>query len=714
MKKLLSIFCPVFVLLISIAIMIVSFFSGRIPYLNQLVTRDYQTNTNFKNWTKRSDMKMAKFSVDFLVHLEDRNSKFIAIYPYTISAGFNFMDIKSSESKIIFPKIEIYESESQAANIIRSGRNDAKGNGIFSNNDEDKMLTPVKIALSKKARDYAYEYNIVDRAKESTRKFFSRFYPNGDVQFEFEKDKEETVSIPSTYMNVKFIVADKTFERIVPEILCRDDSIFRIISKDGNNTDDGIKIGLNHWIRTKSYDGTLNEISRKSVKWMLDAYKDNPVAFFYRDPYRPNEKFLIANASNGYIDAAVYMKDGGSFFLTAEDGNVSGTKLQEDIAPNLLYLAMSAVEGYAEKSDKSGNYSDFSQAYDNACFKLNKVLGEKADDISLVYDTSIVYDIENMKKAYGEESQYCQDVIEMDALNNVIRTRRVIPTGSESFDQGIQVLSELAKKSRDSQYLERVLNQYKSNNNLRCRLEQYYMTLAENGSCDFTRGQVEKWTDDLLGFDYLTREIIRACTQKTLRHLVRSMNSRAGESDKCIEKMDLNDCFVFFGKTYEDFIEGKQKGFGTIRNQIKQNASSKKSNVEYTENFSGDNFYVIYEYKGLGNIFTHYGLLDLRHDGLYFFDEFTEGWPGSNKAPVFIPYKNIEIAGSVIRFNTPDSVAGFLDQSEVLRNILSRLREIYIQNSKSTRIAFETALAEELIGRKYLDMTRPYYGYVQN
>ena len=191
MKKLLSIFCPVFVLLISIAIMIVSFFSGRIPYLNQLVTRDYQTNTNFKNWTKRSDMKMAKFSVDFLVHLEDRNSKFIAIYPYTISAGFNFKDIKSSESKIVFPKIEIYESESQAANIIRSGRNDAKGNGIFSNNDEDKMLTPVKIALSKKARDYAYEYNIVDRAKESTRKFFSRFYPNGDVQFEFEKDKEE-------------------------------------------------------------------------------------------------------------------------------------------------------------------------------------------------------------------------------------------------------------------------------------------------------------------------------------------------------------------------------------------------------------------------------------------------------------------------------------------------------------------------------------------
>ena len=99
---------------------------------------------------------------------------------------------------------------------------------------------------------------------------------------------------------------------------------------------------------------------------------------------------------------------------------------------------------------------------------------------------------------------------------------------------------------------------------------------------------------------------------------------------------------------------------------------------------------------------------------MYFFDEFTEGWPGSNKAPVFIPYKNIEIAGSVIRFNTPDSVAGFLYQSEVLRNILSRLREIYIQNSKSTRIAFETALAEELIGRKYLDMTRPYYGYVQN
>lgn len=294
---------------------------SKIPLVNQFVETTTNTGLYAISQLDKKELVTSSYNVDFLVSFYQSGKKTIILYPYEVEAGVNLEHVEQSKQDSL-TIITLPNAEITKANI-----DDKKGSNVIRNQvdvDYNTHIIPLKTALERRAKDLAISAGILNEANENAEKYLSKLFPKQYFRFQKENIPYDTLKVlTSPHLPVTFTYQDKNL--IDGKLIYQKDTIY---SRDDLKFKDS-KFG--YWDK---FSGTFQNLDDEILK--SDILRLRII-----NPLNPKENRIYAKAYNLYRDIIICYPN-GIYYM--EGGSESAEEHLQKVAPDILYLAMSASD----------------------------------------------------------------------------------------------------------------------------------------------------------------------------------------------------------------------------------------------------------------------------------------------------------------------------------------------------------------------------------
>ncbi len=299
---------------------VTNFLLAKIPLVNQFVETTSNTGLYAIKQIDKKELVTSSYNVDFLVSFYQSGKKTIILYPYVVEAGINleYAEQKKQDSLtvITLPNAQITKatiSNEQKDYIIREQVDIAS--------EYNKLITPLKIALERRAKDLAISAGILSDANKNAEEYLLELFNNKNIHIKKEEAPFDSLkTISASHLPITFTYQDENLTD--GKLNYQKDSIFSRIDLNLNN----IKL---------TYGGfTTFDFQEQDQSQLNSDY------LYLRliDPLNPQSQRTYIQGE--YEWGAIHFFNGLYCFL--EGSSESKEELQQKIAPDMLYLIMGA------------------------------------------------------------------------------------------------------------------------------------------------------------------------------------------------------------------------------------------------------------------------------------------------------------------------------------------------------------------------------------
>lgn len=315
---------------------------SRIPIINQFVETTTNTGLYAISQMDKKELITSSYNVDFLVSFYQSGKKTIILYPYEVEAGVNLENIEQNRidslTVITLPN----------AQITKSNLNDRKKDNVIRGQvdvDYNNHIIPLKTALERRAKDLAVSAGILKDANKNAETYLSGLFPEQYFRFQKEKTPQDTLKIlHSPHLPVGFVYQEENFTE--GKLNYKRDTIY--------NRDDLKFKGSRFGYLTTQPSITFSDRDDQILN-------SDDLVLRIIDPLNPQEKRIYANASDLYSEIVINYNNGTAYYL--EKGNTAAEEHLQKIAPDMLYMAMSAINDNEREADY--RYMEWIKEYEN-------------------------------------------------------------------------------------------------------------------------------------------------------------------------------------------------------------------------------------------------------------------------------------------------------------------------------------------------------------
>lgn len=312
---------------------------SKIPLVNQFVGTTTNTGLYAISQLDKKELVTSSYNVDFLVSFYQSGKKTIILYPYEVEAGVNLEYVEQtwqdSLTIITLPN----------AKITKANIDDKKGSNVIRSQvdvDYNTHIIPLKTALERRAKDLAISAGILNDANKNAEKYLSKLFPERYFRFQKEDIPQDTLKVlTAPHLPVTFAYQDKNLTD--GKLSYQKDTIY---SRDDLRFKD-TKFGY----LDKLY-GTFHDLDNEILE-------SDVLGLRIIDPLNPKGYRIYAKAYNLYKDVLICYPNGNTYYM--KNGSTSTEEHLQKVAPDMLYLAMSASDS---KKEADFRYMEWIKEYE--------------------------------------------------------------------------------------------------------------------------------------------------------------------------------------------------------------------------------------------------------------------------------------------------------------------------------------------------------------
>ncbi len=426
MRKLLGSIIIALALLASAAMLVWHFNPGmyknailaHIPFVKDMVQQEFKTYTSITAIQEEMKLVTAKQNLDFITVLEGKDGSYIEIATYEVKAGIDCAKItKDEEGGALLPPAEIFSADKINPLLLRNAN---KTDAAFY----EGYVKPVNTAYQQKARDYAVELHILEKAREKAQDVFSSITGSKPESAEGE-GYLASADVPFLPLKLSFAPDFLAQQHIVRQSqpsssFSRDAMVFM----PNNNVD--------NWTIRIGYTGmTYNKTFAEFYKNMYDTNtaeantgRDRVEMFRYFDPLYPKEAEILSYASDYY--RTFFLLSGGKIYYVDAVCENEQT-LAQSLSPVVIYLASSLHAIGDRRIERSGEYQAYIESYRDA----SRLIRDAADAYALDGAVSRLLPLDVL----AADGKRTRDELYIQAVADLLNRRNAVsPTGDAYFD----------------------------------------------------------------------------------------------------------------------------------------------------------------------------------------------------------------------------------------------------------------------------------------
>ncbi len=656
-----------------------------IPFFGKKEQVTFSTKTGVLDSKNLLTLKTASFNIDFLVHLEHEKGRFIALYPYQVTAGIDLrtadITTHNREVNVVLPEPRILSSSSSDISnilVLRDSLPDA-----FL--DYDAYVKPVKKAFEQKAFDEAIQEGILEKCKAHTERFLQSFFSNSTLNITYTASSDadailhiEAPSMPAVFsLSTMWKSSDIGWSVYYPPYRARDE--FYISLGDEDPFSSTVESAAPDFQKIRF--GRVMTSGKDTIASMIESAKKSAgsqeITAVFSNPLQKNDSKTILFANDrGYYRAITAFKDGSASYLQTAD--VQGEMHKSDYSPLLFYTAMSlnydsSIQD-AYKKENSAQASAYSSVYDKA-----KIALEKKNYAAVNQFVSVL----------RAEEQKNPDVIMLSSLNDFLYKNIFTPTGLkgyEGFEDNLKAahaintnaISNLTKENR-----QKLIGMFLQEKRLKEYFEAYF--LKYRSELALSPEEENLYSDDLvMSGAVITRELFESLNHEKRKTYLENIMRFNDEEKRVRIENDGGMTYILCGSAYDKVYAPKNKGPSYIQKQLARTAPSMHSNV-----------ILVFPEKKL---FTEYSVIAFEKSNVILFNNITSVLFVSEH--VRVPYASISFYGENFR------LGNFAYTEALVRSVLYQLHQVYARED-SYALDISLDISSQLIQTVLEIMDRP-------
>lgn len=660
---------------------------SKIPFFGKKQQITFSTKTTVVDTKNLLTLKTASFDIDFLIHLEHDTGRFIALYPYQVTAGIDLRTAEiTSENNhvniVLDEPLVLSSSSSDVSNVLvlRDSLPDA-----FL--DYDAYFKPVKKAFEQKAYDEAVQNGILENCKDHAERFLHSFSPNKELQISYRSSSDnnsisriEAPSMPVYFsMNTTVNNEGSVWNVYFHPYLSRDELYISLESDEEFSTSipekysapgiQKIRFGRIVTSGTETFSSITEKAKQTAGEKDITAVFSNPLQ-------KNDSKTVLFADERGFYRSITAFKDGTAAYLQTSD--VQGEMHKQDYSPLLFYTAMSvnydsSVQD-SEKRTKSAQGSAYSALYDKA-------------------KTALV------KKNYAAVNQYISvmrsqepanpDVIMLSSLNDFLYKNTFNPTGLagyENFDDHLRaahVIKTNAVSKLTEENRQKLIGTYLHEKRLKEYFEAYF--LKYRTELALSAEEETLYIDDLImSGAVITKELFGSLNDERRKTYLENIMLFNDEEQKIRIENDGGVTYILCGSAYDKLYAPKNRGPSYIQKQLSRTASSIYSNV-----------ILVFPEKKL---FTEFSAIAFEKSNLVLFNNITSALFVNEH--IRVPYASVSFYGENFK------LGNFAYTDALVRSVLYQLHQVYARE-ESYALDISLDISTQLIKAVLAVMDRP-------
>lgn len=632
---------------------------SNIPFLGKKQQATFSTKASVLESRGMLTLKTASFDIDFLVHLEHEKGRFIALYPYQVTAGLDLKKVEIQHNK------DVLHITLNAPQILSSSSSDASRVLVLTDSlpssfsDYDTYIKPVKRAFEQKALDEAVRYGILQRCASHAEQFLSSLFAQEPIIFEyhtaFEQQSPMRINAPSmpVYFSMSKLWSSPDVEVcfIEPSYLSRDELYISLSLKEEGIQDDTkepsygqklqkIRFGRISTFNDETYVSAEEKIRKSAGEHELTAVFSNPLQS------SDSTTVLIAD-QRGYYRSITVFKDGLASYLETSD--ISAQLHIQDYSPLLFYTAMSinydSSAQSIEKKEENAKRSAYSAVYDKAGTALKKKNFAAVNQYTALLRSQETRD---------------PDVIMLMSLNDFLYKNLLNPTnlaGYEHFDDQLSAAHIIKNNAADkltSENRQKLLGMYMHEKRLKEYFEAYFLKYKKE--LNLSQEEEELYIDDLImSGAVITRELFGSLSDDKRKTYLENIMLFNDENNVVHIENDGGVTYILCGTAYEKIYTQKNRGPAYIKKQLMRTASSINPAVV-----------LVFPEKRL---FTEFSVIVFEKNSLILFNNITSALFVNEH--IRLTYDSVSFYGDNFR------LANFTYTDPLVRSVLYQLHQVY-------------------------------------
>ncbi len=656
-----------------------------IPFFGKKEQVTFSTRTAVTETSSALMLKTASFDIDFLLHLEHDKGRFIALYPYQVTAGIDLAGAEITYGKqytITLKQSEITSASSSDSVKVLVLRDSLPPEFL----DYDAYFKPLKKAFEQTAIDEALKNGILEKCITHAESFFKSMFSGKPVEFIYTPASESQglSLIPSANLPVEFSLnQDWKSEGLLwsvqePSYLSRDELYFTLDTalSSGETNSKKFDPGAPHIRFGRVITNSSNTFS-SFAETVAKSAGENTLQVTFSNPLKSNDSktILLADERGCFLSYTAF-KD--SLVTYAQSVNTGGEIQKQDYSPFLAYVSMSLNYNGSGLSRANKNESARREAYCLVYDKAKKAL-EKKNYAALSQYISVLQ----------TEEEHNPDILMLNSLNTFLYKNTFLPLeleGYEDFNNQLSAayviktnsISRLTEESR-----QKLLGDYLADKRLKQYFEAYFLKYKKE--LNLTEEEINLYTDDLvMSGSVITRELFTSLSSERRKAYVENIVMFNDDSHEIAVESSGDVTYVMTGSSYEKIYAQKNKGPSYIQKQISRTGLSVDS----------DSILIFPEKK----LFTEYSAIAFEQNSLILFNNITSVL--FVHEPVRVPYESMIFYGDYFR------LADFTYTDPLVRSVLYQLYQVY-SREESYALDITLDLSTQLTKRIVQAMSRP-------
>ncbi len=660
---------------------------SKIPFFGKKQLVSFSTRTGVLESNGLLSLKTASFDIDFLVHLEHEQGRFIALYPYQVTAG---IDLQNTE---IYADDNVLHITMNAPQILSSSSSDSSKVLVLRDSlpetfsDYETYFKPVKKAFEQKAFDEAIQHGILEKSSAHAQRFLTSLFSQNTLTFDYKNPSELTsiTRIDSPSLPVYFTMSnawksgDTVWSVFKPLHLSRDELYISFTGEEeseyGRSSDSFMtflpKIRFGR-VSTNS-DETFTSMT-ESVK---KAAGDNEITALFSNPLQSSDsKTVLIADERGYYRSITAFKDGLVSYL--ETSNVSAQMHIQDYSPLLFYTSMSINFDSTSQSREKKQLNAQSAAYVSLYDKSRTAL-EKKNFAAVNQYTSVLQTQETKDP----------DIKMLMSLNDFLYKNILNPTGLqgyETFDDQISAahviktnaIGKLTKENR-----QKLIGTYLYEKRLKEYFEAYF--LKYRTELNLSEEEILLYTDDLImSGAVITRELFSSLSEERRKRYLENIMLFNADKDSIRIENDGGVSYILCGTAYEKVYAHKNKGPSYIQKQLARTSPVIHPDV-----------ILIFPEKKL---FTEFSAIAFEKNNVVLFNNITSVLFVNEH--LRLPYELVSFYGDNFK------IGSFVYTDPLVRSVLYQLNQVYVKE-ESYALDISGDLSSQLIKTICSIMARP-------
>ncbi len=515
---------------------------GNIPFVRTFVQKDFNTYTSITDIKDEMKLVTAKQQLDFINIMDGKDGRYLEISTYEVKAGIDCAKIKSSrneEGNVVeeLPPVEIFSSSKIHSVIARSEAE--KSNVDFY----DECIKPVNIAYEQKAKDYAVELGLLEKAADKAEKTLKNM--TGRKLSVSVENYKQTVELP--YLPLKLEIADgylsenkMEIERLPENQFNRDSLVLRNTSNDNWS----IRFGDSG----RRYTGLFNDFYKNLYETNCNKKNfscDLVEIFRYFDPMHPKESEVLSYSSDNYRTFFL-LNRGRIYYIDAV--YTDEQTLHDNIAPSMVYLASSI----RKIQDKEVEHADEYENYIDKYFTVQEALRKNEDRMILDTDVKQLLAANTIRESGVEataDEKYAKAVSDAKYLGRTEDDKTVYLTDDNEFNEITRLTAQLftSQKAFNTDVgREKAIstainldNRIQKNEYVKLALDQYLKTWFLQNSTRFSlsKRDIQKYSDELKNNSFIASRptIARLSDSERNEYYYKLFRNRLSGSSKYID-----------------------------------------------------------------------------------------------------------------------------------------------------------------------------------